>query len=321
MNVWKDTVLTDKGAALQAKLLQGQTLKITGAKTGAASVPPVNLRRQTSVTEGGGTATLQPARTEGDQTIIPVLLENTDLVTGYELWQVGFYAEDPDEGEILYCIAQASKGKDIPSASESPGFSITWDFYFQTSSEVPFEVVLNSNGLVNIEQHQIHSREIENLKCIVGDLDSLRTEEKTNLVESVNEINGQVDSLDVDLTAASEEIKKINTLLSDKANQSSLNSTNSNLNALSSQVNYVKGMKMDAGAGTISSVGQAYKTQRVNYNVAFRSNPGIVVGLNKSAANRFVCVGTHDPSGFNVNAYCTQGTADVYYTWIAIGFV
>ena len=78
---------------------------------------------------------------------------------------------------------------------------------------------------------------------------------------------------------------------------------------------------MAAGEGTISSVGQAYKVQRVNYGVTFRSNQGIVVGLNQSGANRFVCVGTHDPSGFNVNAYCTQGTADVKFTWIAIGFV
>ena len=28
MNIWENTVLTDQGKALQAKLLQGQTLKI-----------------------------------------------------------------------------------------------------------------------------------------------------------------------------------------------------------------------------------------------------------------------------------------------------
>ena len=164
MNIWKDTVLTDKGAALQAKLLQGRTLKITGAKTGAGSVPAVNLRQQTDVTEERGAITLQPAKTEGDQTIIPVLLENKDLKEGYELWQIGFYAEDPDEGEILYCIAQAAKGKDIPAVSESPGFSITWDFYFQTSNTAPFEVMVNSKGLVRIEEYQIQSEEIEKIK-------------------------------------------------------------------------------------------------------------------------------------------------------------
>lgn len=164
MNRWEDTVVTDKGAALQSKLANGQTLKITRVMTGAAKVPVVNLRQQTSVTNGGKQIILQPPRTKGDQFVIPVLLENSSLEESYDLWQVGFYAEDPDEGEILYCIAQASERKNIPSASESPGFSVTWDFYFKTSNTVSFEVVLNSVGLVNIEAFQGYTEEIHTVK-------------------------------------------------------------------------------------------------------------------------------------------------------------
>ena len=43
MDIWENTVLTDKGKALQAKLLQGQTLKITRVTTGAKQVPVVEL--------------------------------------------------------------------------------------------------------------------------------------------------------------------------------------------------------------------------------------------------------------------------------------
>ena len=181
---------------------------------------------------------------------------------------------------------------------ESPGFSISWDFYFKTSNVTPFEVLLDSKGLVNIEQYQI----------------------QTNIV---NEVKSKVDNLNLKLDEKADKssLNATNVKLNQKADQTSLNAINTNLNMLSSQVNNVKGMRMAAGEGTISSVGQAYKVQRVNYGVTFRSNPGIVVGLNQSGANRFVCVGTHDPSGFNVNAYCTQGTADVKFTWIAIGFV
>ena len=52
MDIWANTVLTDKGRALQLKLLQGQTLQINRAVTGAGKVPEVNLRQQTNVTEG-----------------------------------------------------------------------------------------------------------------------------------------------------------------------------------------------------------------------------------------------------------------------------
>lgn len=172
MNIWENTVLTEQGRALQAKLLKGQTLKIKRVATGAKKVPVVDLRQQTNVTEGGYDIILQPARTDGDNTVIPVLLENKGLNESYELWQVGFYAEDPDEGEILFCLSQASQSKHIPSEKESSGFSITWDFYFNTSDTAPFEVVLNSVGLVNIEAYQVHTDQINKLNERVDSVNS-----------------------------------------------------------------------------------------------------------------------------------------------------
>lgn len=172
MNIWENTVLTDQGKALQAKLLQGQTLKISRVTTGSKKVPIVDLRQQADVTEGGYDITLQPSRTEGEKTVLPVLLENTGLKESYDLWQVGFFAEDPDEGEILFCISQASQAKHIPSEAESPGYSVTWDFYFNTSNSVPFEVVLNSSGLVNIEAYQEHTNAINEVNKKVDSLNS-----------------------------------------------------------------------------------------------------------------------------------------------------
>lgn len=164
MNIWENAVLTDKGTALQAKLVDGQTLHITKVVSGGAKVPVVNLRQQTNVTDGGKEITLQPVRIEGDKTVLPVLLENTGLEEGYDLWQVGIYAQDPEEDEILYCLAQASEAKHIPSAKEGPGFSVTWDFVIKTSNTAPFEVDVNSVGLVSIEQYQVHAGEIHSLK-------------------------------------------------------------------------------------------------------------------------------------------------------------
>lgn len=186
MDIWENTVLTDQGKALQAKLLQGQTLKIKRVTTGASKVPIVNLRQQTNVTAGGYDITLQPSRTEGEKTILPVLLENTGLKESYDLWQVGFFAEDPDEGEILFCLSQASQAKHVPSETESPGYSVTWDFYFNTSNTVPFEVVLNSSGLVNIEAYQEHTKSINQLLAKINEINTdlnnfyLEISKKTN---------------------------------------------------------------------------------------------------------------------------------------------
>lgn len=190
MNIWENTVLTEQGRALQAKLLKGQTLKIKRVATGAKKVPVVDLRQQTNVTEGGYDIILQPARTDGDNTVIPALLENKGLNESYELWQVGFYAEDPDEGEILFCLSQASQSKHIPSEKESPGFSITWDFYFNTSDTAPFEVVLDSVGLVNIEAYQVHTDQINKLNERV---DSVNSDLSSKLESGSVSITGKSD--------------------------------------------------------------------------------------------------------------------------------
>lgn len=212
MKLWENTVLTEKGIALQNKMFDGQTLKITGAKAGAGEVPPVNLRQQTQITDERQEITLQPVRTEDGKAVIPVLLENTEVKEGYELHQIGFYAEDPDEGEILYCIAQTTEGKKIPSAAESPGFSITWNFCFQNSDTAPFEVVLDSAGLVGVEQYELHSKAIEQIGKTVEDLGSLTSKDIAGLTAAINETKN--------------EISRLREELNTKAAQSGLNNTN-----------------------------------------------------------------------------------------------
>lgn len=161
------------------KSITGKTYERSDAKDHKGNyrdkkVPVVDLRQQVSVTEGGYDITLQPPRTEGDSTVLPVLLENKGLENSYELWQVGFYADDPDEGEILFCLARAAQAKNIPSQMESPGFSISWDFYFKTSNVTPFEVLLDSKGLVNIEQYQIQTNIVNEVKSKVDNLNLSR---------------------------------------------------------------------------------------------------------------------------------------------------
>lgn len=255
MNIWENTVLTNKGAALQAKLLQGQTLKIKRVTTGTQKVPVVDLRRQTSVTEGGYDLILQPARTEGDRTIIPVLLENRDLKESYELWQVGFYAEDPDEGEILFCLAQASQAKNIPSAAESPGFSITWDFYFNTSNTAPFEVVLDSKGLVNIEQYQIHT-------------------------DAISEVNEKTDYLSSDVDELNSKVLKVNAELANRYTKSEVeNKLNEKISKSSFAAHYVESGNKSIASGAETTVCATFIVPQngiysINANSYFGSNSG-----------------------------------------------
>lgn len=135
MNVWANAVLTDQGRALLAKLTQGNTLDITRAVTGAGFVTPGFLSKQTEVTTPKQTLTFKPiSYPEVGKCEFPVELTNEGVTTGYKATQVGVFASDPDEGEILFFIVQSTSADDgtrVPSETEMPGYSAEWTFYFQ----------------------------------------------------------------------------------------------------------------------------------------------------------------------------------------------
>ena len=287
MKLWENTALTEKGTALQNKLFDGQTLKITGAKAGAGEVPPVNLRQQTQITDERQEITLQPVRTEDGKAVIPVLLENKEVEESYELHQVGFYAQDPEEGEILYCIAQTSEGKKIPSAAESPGFSITWNFCFQNSDTAPFEVVLDSAGLVGIEQHK-------------------------KLLDSVNEIKNRINELSSELNKKADSTV-VSQGLAGKANQT-------DLNTLSSQVNNLKNMKIVTGNGPITVGPYGNADTWVNFPSTFSSPPIVIICNAYSSYSRGLAAVDITKTGFNARgSNMGSGTTTFYSRYVAIG--
>lgn len=312
MELWENTALTEKGTALQNKLYDGQTLKIIRVKAGAGEVPPVNLRQQTEITDERQEITLQPVRTENGKAVIPVLLENTELKEGYELHQIGFYAEDPEEGEILYCIAQTPTGKNIPSAAESPGFSITWNFCFQSSDTAPFEIVLDSAGLVGIEQHEELLNAVTCLQDEVGNLKNLTTEEKTSLTGAVNEVKNKLDGINIALNKKADSVV-VSQGLAEKANKA-------DFNTLSSQINNVKGMKIVTGNGPIT-VGQYGNADTwVNFPSAFSSAPVVIICNAYSSYNRGLAAVDITKTGFNARgSNMGSGTTTFYYSYVAIG--
>lgn len=133
MNIWENAVITTKGLALLAKLTAGNTLTLTKAIVGSGYVTPGLLVQQTTVTSPKQEISFRAqSYPEEGKCKLPCFLTNNDLNEGYTASQVGIYATDPDEGEILFFIAQAMSGKgtEIPSASEMPGYSSEWTFYF-----------------------------------------------------------------------------------------------------------------------------------------------------------------------------------------------
>lgn len=154
MYKWENAVLTMKGMALLAKLTSGHTLSLIRAVTGTGYVLPDILKFQTGVTdEKQELSFAAQSYPEDGMCAVPVRLFNTGLPSGYTAKQIGIYAMDPDDGEILFLIAQAADGEgtDIPSETEMPGYSAEWTFYLMYGQADGVTVNVDPSNMVNEE--------------------------------------------------------------------------------------------------------------------------------------------------------------------------
>ena len=143
-------VVTNKGRILQNKQVDGATIQFTRVVSSASVVPVVNLRDQTAIASIKQTLTVQFIKQNpGEQAYtIQVLLDNTNLTTAYNLSQIGFYAKDPDDGEILFAIAQLDTVKKIDSYNDMPGYTLEMNFKFKNSNDANVTMEFDANGLM-----------------------------------------------------------------------------------------------------------------------------------------------------------------------------
>lgn len=185
MNIWENAVMTAKGLALQSKLIEGHALTITRAVTGIGYVTPGILTNQTAVTSEKQTLTIsEVSYPEEGKCALTVCLTNDAVAAGYTATQVGVYALDPDEGEILYFIAQSANstsGTIIPAASEMPGYSAEWTFYFQYGMADGVIVTVDPANAITREQ----ALKLIKVNAVTVDLTGATVEEDDGTISTV----------------------------------------------------------------------------------------------------------------------------------------
>jgi len=141
--IFNEAVLTTKGIALLAKAQAGRcTIKLTKAETGNGSYAKgEDLKARTALKSRKQTFPLNTVRTQNATNVyVKFIITNKqdggNLAQGYYVKEVGIFATDPDEGEILYAIATAVENQwdYMPSYNNLLPSTITLEFLTEVSN-------------------------------------------------------------------------------------------------------------------------------------------------------------------------------------------
>ena len=115
------TVITKKGLQLIAKLVaSGTALTFTRASVGTGSIPSgYDPKNMTDLNNYKMEGLISSCSSSADEASIIMQISSMGVETGFTITEIGLFATDPDEGEILYAYLDLSKDPQYVYAEDS----------------------------------------------------------------------------------------------------------------------------------------------------------------------------------------------------------
>lgn len=141
--IFQEAVLTRKGIALLTKAQTGKcNIVLTKAAAGNGSYAPgEEISELTDLKAKKQTFQLTTVTVQNQSNVfVKFIMSNKqdtgNLVNGYYVKEIGIYAQDPDEGEILYAIAIGVENQwdFMPAYNDLLPSTITVDFLIEVSN-------------------------------------------------------------------------------------------------------------------------------------------------------------------------------------------
>lgn len=141
--IFQEAKLTKQGIALLAKAQAGKcTIKLTKAAAGDGIYSPTDdLSERTALKAQKQTFPLTTVTTQNKTNVFVKFIMNNkqdsgNLANGYYVREIGLFAQDPDDGEILYAIAIGIKDQwdYMPAYNDLLPSTITIDFLVEVSN-------------------------------------------------------------------------------------------------------------------------------------------------------------------------------------------
>lgn len=159
MSSWSNTTLTTAGETLYAKVTAGDTtLNITKMVVGDGE--PESLESLTDLVSPQQELAISYKQVIEDsaQCKLVATVTNSGLETGFYMRELGIYAEDPDDGEILYAVTTDSNPDYLAAEGNNV---ITQDFavYIAISNSGDMTAVIDDDAFITVESLTSHNED------------------------------------------------------------------------------------------------------------------------------------------------------------------
>lgn len=146
MSNWIPVVITKKGLALQAKVEAGTVLKFT--KMALGSGKPPDLATATALASLKQNLAIASKDVNNNTCVVYATGTNIGVNTAYQASELGLYAQDPDEGEILYAVTTDDTPDTVPSNSSATVITQRIGLAVAVSASSTVSVVLSTTGFI-----------------------------------------------------------------------------------------------------------------------------------------------------------------------------
>lgn len=150
---WNGLVLTKKGQLLQAKVGTGVVLALTKMKLGSGVLPNgTSLEDLTDLVTPEQNVGIASKEVLTDQKMckISATITNVGLSAGYYVRELGVFANDPDDGEILYAVTSDSAPDYLPPERGSTAISQEFAVYIAASNASNVNVSIDPGALATM---------------------------------------------------------------------------------------------------------------------------------------------------------------------------
>lgn len=163
-------VITNKGQSLMGKLMQGRgKANFTAIKLSNQTYTAAQLAELTALSGVKQTAPITK-KTIVNATSIQIegAVDNRELTFGYNIQTIGLFAQDPDDGEILYAVARATTAGYMPPYNNVTVSGGYFKFLVTVGAAEQVTLTVDPAGYASIGDVQTLQADIANIKGYIG---------------------------------------------------------------------------------------------------------------------------------------------------------